>query len=71
MGKEKKDVERVHFKIYIYHCSIVALRCCKVSFCTVTVQLVSAVQQSESATCIHISPLFWIFFPFTSPQSTE
>ena len=30
--------------------------------------LVSAVQQSESATCIHISPLFWISFPFMSPQ---
>ena len=32
---------------------------------------VSAVQQSESATCIHISPLLWISFPFRSPQSTE
>ena len=35
------------------------------------VVLVSAVQQSESAICIHISPLFWISFPFSSPQSTE
>ena len=33
--------------------------------------LVSAVQQSESAVCIHISPLFWISFPFRSPQSIE
>ena len=56
MGKEKKDVERVHFKIFIYHCSIVALWCCKVSFCRVAVQLVSAVQWSESAVCINISP---------------
>ena len=32
---------------------------------------VSAVQQSESAICIHIYPLFWISFPFRSPQSTE
>ena len=35
------------------------------------VVLVSAVQQSESATRIHVSPLFWISFPFRSPQSTE
>ena len=36
-----------------------------------SVVLVSAVQQSESAICIHISPLFYISFPFRSPQSTE
>ena len=35
------------------------------------VVLVSAVQQSESAMCIHTSPLFGISFPFRSPQSTE
>ena len=38
------------------------------------VVLVSTVQQSKSAICIHIlppTPLFWIFFPFRSPQSTE
>ena len=29
------------------------------------------VYSSESATCIHILPLFWIFFPFRSPQSTN
>ena len=29
----------------------------------------SAVQQSESA--MHISPLFWIFFPVWSPRGTE
>ena len=28
-------------------------------------------QQSGSAICIHISPLFWISFPFRSPPSTE
>ena len=33
--------------------------------------LVSAIQQSESAIRIHISPLFWISFPFKSPQSDE
>ena len=26
---------------------------------------------SDSAICIHIFPLFWISFPFRSPQSTE
>ena len=35
------------------------------------VVLVSAIQQSESVTHIHISPLFKISFPFRSPQSTE
>ena len=35
------------------------------------VVLVSAVQQSESATCIHIYPFSWISFPFWSPQSIE
>ena len=33
--------------------------------------LVLAVQQTESAVCIHISPLFWISFLFRSPQSIE
>ena len=32
---------------------------------------ISAVRQSESATCIHISPLLLISFPFKSPQSTQ
>ena len=32
---------------------------------------VSAAQQSESALCTHVSPLFWSSFPFRSPQSTE
>ena len=36
-----------------------------------SVVLISAVQQSESALCMCISPLFWIFFPFRSPESTE
>ena len=35
------------------------------------VVLVSSVQQSESAICIHISLPFWISFPFRSPKSTE
>ena len=34
------------------------------------VVLVSSVQWSESAVCIHISPLFWTSFPFGSPQSS-
>ena len=33
--------------------------------------LVSAVRQSESAICIHISPLLGISFPSRSPPSTE
>ena len=33
--------------------------------------LVSTIQQSESAVCIHISPLFWISCLFRSPQSAE
>ena len=44
-----------------FYWSIVALQCC-VSF---------TIQQSESATCMHISSLFWISFPFRSPQSTK
>ena len=35
------------------------------------VVLVSAVQQSESATHVHIFPLFWISLLFMSPQSLE
>ena len=35
------------------------------------VVLVSAIQQSESGNCIHMSTLFRIFSPFRSPQSTE
>ena len=35
------------------------------------VVLVSTVPQNESAIHIHISPLFWISFPFRSPHSTE
>ena len=38
-------------------------------FLIVAFVLVSAVQQSESATHIHISPLPWIAFPFGSPQT--
>jgi len=33
--------------------------------------LVSTVQQSESILPIHISPLFWISFPFRLPQSRQ
>ena len=36
-----------------------------------TMLLVSAVQQSKSDLCIHISSLSWISFPFRSPQSTK
>ena len=35
------------------------------------VVLVSTVQQSELVGCIPISPLFWIPFPFRSPQNAE
>ena len=35
------------------------------------VVIFSAVQQSESVICIHISRLFQISFPVTSPQNTE
>ena len=35
------------------------------------VVLLSAVQQSESAICVPISPLLGISFPFKSPQSIE
>ena len=35
------------------------------------VVLVYAIWQRRSAVQIHISPLFWIYFPFRSPQSTE
>ena len=35
------------------------------------VVLVSVVQQCETAIRVHISPLFWISFPFRSPQSIE
>ena len=41
--------------------TVVALQCC----------FISAVLQSESAVCIHISSPFWISFPFRLPQSTE
>ena len=62
MGKEE-DVERVHLKyIYIY---IIVI------WLVYSAVLVSTVLQSESAMFIHISPLFWIFFPFMSPQSDE
>ena len=33
--------------------------------------LVSSVQKSKLALHVHISPLFWISFPFRSPQGTE
>ena len=35
------------------------------------VGLVSALQQSDSALCINIFPLFWICFPLRSPESIE
>ena len=34
-----------------------------------TVVLLSTVQLSESAICIHISPFFWIYFPFSGIQN--
>ena len=57
-----------HFEVYrnlkkknFFYWSIVTLQCC----------VSSAVQQSESAMSIHISPPFWISFPSMSSQSTE
>ncbi|CAI9172259.1 unnamed protein product [Rangifer tarandus platyrhynchus] len=35
------------------------------------VVLLSAVQQSESSVCIHVSPCCWTSFPFRPPQSAE
>ena len=35
------------------------------------VVLVSAIEQIELSIHIDISPLFWISFPFRSPQSTR
>ena len=32
---------------------------------------VSAIKQSESAIYTHIPTLFWISFPFRSPENTE
>ena len=44
----------------------------KINFYWSTVALqVSAAQQSQSAICIGVSPLFCISFPFKSLQSTE
>ena len=34
------------------------------------VVLISAIEQIESSIHVDISPLFWISFPFMSPQST-
>ena len=36
-----------------------------------SVVFISAVQQSESDTHIHISPLLWIPFPFRPSRSTD
>ena len=33
--------------------------------------LISTVRQSESASYLHIAPLFWISFPFRFPRNTE
>ena len=49
------------FLNYFLNWSVVALQCC----------FVSAVQPSESAICVHSSPLPWVSFLFRSPWSTE
>ena len=49
------------FKIILFWKSLLKCSC-------FTMLLVSTVQQSESAICLHISFLFWISFPFRSPQ---
>ena len=58
----------------LYHWSQVELKeyfGCELEINAYNDVLVSAVQQSESAICIHMPALFWIFFPFSSPRSTE
>ena len=60
MGKNQWKQKLVLFKINFIRVQLLY-----------SVVLVSAVQQSESAILIHVSPLFWISFPFRSPQSTE
>ena len=41
------------------------------SSCFTIIVLVSVVQQNESAPHTHVSPPFWISFPFRSPWSAE
>ena len=55
------------FHIYIYIYIYIYIK----AYSSFSVVLVSTVQQSESATHIHVSPLFRISFPFRSPQGTE
>ena len=47
-----------------------AVLCCRVQL-LYNVVLVSAIEQIESAICVHISPLWGISFPLGSPYSTE
>ena len=50
-----------------------SLLCFSVYWSVVDYNVVSVptVQQHESAICLHISPLFRVFFHFRSLQSTE
>ena len=63
IGKQRHSYHRKNKRPFfiLTGVQLVALQCL----------VVSALQQSESAIHIHISSLFWISFPFRSPQSTE
>ena len=52
------------FPLFIFYFKLIFIGVC-------SVELVSTVQQSESAVRIHIVPPLWISFPFRSPQSIE
>ena len=64
------EAQSIYFVISKYNCILFKLNFDQ-NIVLYNVVLVSTVQQSESVIRIHISPLFWISFPFRSPQSTE
>ena len=57
--------QELHISILLFLIKFLLLYSCLI------VLLVSTEQQGQSAICTHISPLFWISFPFRPPQSTE
>ena len=64
LGQASEWVERQYYN-FIYFKNFIGIQL------LYTAVSVSTVQQSESAVHIHISPIFWISFPFRSPQSIE